>query len=380
MGRKFARRLPKLWTILTNAPAMVYRLGLRRLGLSSLPELYYVVPDANWVTDWIGYYITSEINNQFGWQAHVTSTPHLLVDHIIHYGQLWGFLGSVSSRINTRNTIVATVFHGNRTAQYPELARAMDQLVENSHAPARIVTACRIMEQRLVAWGVPSDKIVRIPLGVDLDRFQPASPQQRLTLRRKHGVPDDAFCIGSFQKDGSGWEEGLTPKLIKGPDVFLRVIERLHKQYKLFVFLTAPARGYVKQGLESLSVPYRHEILSDYREVANLYHCLDLYLVASREEGGPKAVLESLAAGVPLVSTRVGLVPDIVQHGQNGFLADSEDVDSLTEHIARLIEQPELRDRLATNGLTSIVSYDWQHIATRYYQELYLPLINELSQ
>jgi len=95
---------------------------------------------------------------------------------------------------------------------------------------------------------------------------------------------------------------------------------------------------------------------------------------------GPKAALESLASGVPLVSTRVGLVPDIVQHGWNGFLADSEDVDSLAEHVARLIEQPELRDRLATNGLTSIVSYDWHHIAARYYQELYRPLLSELSQ
>jgi len=69
---------------------MVYRLGRRRLGLSSLPELYYVVPDANWVTDWIGYYITHGITHQFGWLAQFVFVPHLLVDcgkldHCLHW-------------------------------------------------------------------------------------------------------------------------------------------------------------------------------------------------------------------------------------------------------------------------------------------------------
>ena len=359
---------------------MLYRLGRKRLGLPCRPELYYVVPGVNWSTDWDGYYITSGITDQFGWPAQVTSAPQQLAGHVVHYGSLWPFLGSLGSRHNARNTIVTTVFHGNRTAQFPELARAMDQLLENAWIPARIVTACCIMEQRLVRWGIPSDKMVRIPLGVDLSRFKPVSDQQRVELRRRMGIPDGAFCIGSFHKDGNGWEEGLTPKLIKGPDVFLSVIKRLCKDYKLFVLLSAPARGYVKQGLEALGVPYRHEILSDYRDVANLYHCLDLYLVTSREEGGPKGILEALASGVPLVSTGVGMAPDVVQHGQNGMLSASEDVDSLAEHVAQLIEQPELRRQLAANGLASTRSYDWNHIAARYYREVYLPLLRELGQ
>jgi len=358
---------------------MLYRLGRKRLGLSSPPELYYVVPAANWVTDWVGAYITSGITAQFNWQARVTSTPQFLIDHIIHYGELGAFLSSLGSRRNTRNTIVTTIFHGNRTAQFPALTQSVDRLIENIGVAARIVTACRIMEKRLVAWGVPPEKVVRIPLGVDLNLFKPPSQQQRLACRRKLGIPDDVFCIGSFQKDGNGWGEGLTPKLVKGPDVFLRVVERLHKQYKLFILLTGPARGYVKKGLESLGVPYRHEILSDYQEVAEFYHCLDLYLVASREEGGPKAILESLASGVPLVSTRVGLAPDVIQQGENGFLADSEDVAGLVEYVAQLIEQPELRRQLTQNGLNTIADYGWQQIAARYYRELYQPLLDELS-
>lgn len=373
------RRTSKLWAAASTGPAMAYRLVRKRLGMSSPPELYYVVPNANWVTDWVGSYITSGITHQFGWRTHVTSTPHLLVDHIVHYGELGAFLSSLGTRRNHYNTIITTVFHGSRAEEFPDLAKRVEKLIDNLHAPARIVTACCIMEKRLISWGASPEQVIRIPLGVDLSLFKPFSIQQRMELGHKMGVPDGAFCIGSFQKDGNGWGEGLTPKLVKGPDIFLQVIERLHKQYKLFILLTGPARGYVKKGLESLGVPYRHEVLSDYREVAEFYRCLDLYLVTSREEGGPKAILESLASGVPLVSTRVGLAPDVIQHGENGFLADSEDVATLVEYVAQLIEQSELRRRLTRNGLNTIVDYDWQRIAARYYRELYQPLLNELS-
>jgi glycosyltransferase involved in cell wall biosynthesis len=375
MKRKFARRLLKLWSILASAPPMLYRLGRKRLGLPCPPRLHYVVPGADWVTDWVGHYITAGITAQFGWPAHVTVAPHLLVGHIVHYGEPGTFLASSGTRCNHHNAIVATLFHGSLAVEFPELKKRTESFIGNMQILARIVTACSIMEERLVAWGASPDRVVRIPLGVDLALFRPPSEQERTELRRKTGIPDDAFCIGSFEKDGVGWEEGLTPKLVKGPDVFLEAIKRLHEQYNLFVLLTAPARGYVKQGLESLGVSYRHEIRSDYRDVADCYRCLDLYLVTSREEGGPQAVLESLASGVPLVSTRVGLAPDVVQHGQDGLLADPEDVDTLAEYVARLIEQPNLRRRLIQNGLKTITAYDWRQISAKYYRELYLPLL-----
>ncbi len=373
-------KVSKLGSILTGAPGMAYRLGRRLAGVPCLPELYYIVPNANWVIDWVGHYITSNINSQFNWPTHITSAPYTLVDHIIHYGDLWSFLASLKFHHNAYNTIVATIFHGNRTGEFPELAEAIDRLLEHKDVTDRVVTASRIMEQRLTSWGIAPNKVTCIPLGIDLSHFKPASELQRLASRRKIGVPDDVICIGSFQKDGSGWQEGMTPKLIKGPDIFLQVIERLHNHYNLYVLLTAPARGYVKQGLEKLGVPYKHDIVSNYQNIVSYYHCLDLYLITSREEGGPKAVLESLACGVPLVSTKVGLAPDVVQHGYNGLLANPEDMDTLAELSAQAIEQPDLRHRLVTNGLESIFSYDWQSIAVRYYQEVYLPLLNKLCQ
>jgi glycosyltransferase involved in cell wall biosynthesis len=153
-------------------------------------------------------------------------------------------------------------------------------------------------------------------------------------------------------------------------------MERLRKQYKLFVLLSGPARGFIKQGLDTLGVSYRHEVVPHYWDITSLYHCLDVYLVSAREEGGPKAILEALATGVPLVSTNVGMAPDLIRHGENGLLAEPDDIDRLAENVARLIDEPELRHQLITNGVTDVSAYDWPQIAARYYQELYLPLIS----
>ena len=80
----------------------------------------------------------------------------------------------------------------------------------------------------------------------------------------------------------------------------------------LFVLLTGPARGYVRGELERRRIPYRHVQLDSRDGLAPAYHALDAYLVTSRQEGGPKSVLESMAAGVPLVTTRVGQAPELV--------------------------------------------------------------------
>ena|SRR5436305_7351999 len=72
--------------------------------------------------------------------------------------------------------------------------------------------------------------------------------------------------------------------------------------------------------------------------MAVLYRAVDAYLVASRQEGGPKAVLESMASGVPLVTTRVGQAMDLVEHGRNAFMVEPGDVDGLAGWLVHVAE------------------------------------------
>ena len=96
----------------------------------------------------------------------------------------------------------------------------------------------------------------------------------------------------------------------------------------------------MRAGLERLGVPYRHALLPDVDALPEAYAAIDVCLVSSRDEGGPRAVLEAMATGVPLVSTRVGQAVDLVRDGENGWLAEVEDVDALVELAARVASAP----------------------------------------
>ena len=71
-------------------------------------------------------------------------------------------------------------------------------------------------------------------------------------------------------------------------------------------------------------------------ELGRAYHALDVYLVPSRQEGGPKAVLESMATGVPLVTTRVGQAQELVEDGRNGLLVGVDDSEALAASAVRV--------------------------------------------
>ena len=100
--------------------------------------------------------------------------------------------------------------------------------------------------------GFDEKKIVVIPLGIDLKNFINYPKTKKLQLKKRFKLPSEKIIIGSFQKDGIGWVKGLEPKFIKGPDIFCEVVKKLRDKFDIHVFLTGPARGYVKNKLEIL--------------------------------------------------------------------------------------------------------------------------------
>jgi glycosyltransferase involved in cell wall biosynthesis len=243
------------------------------------------------------------------------------------------------------------------------------ETVRRRHAELdRIQVPSAAMEELVLGAGVSPEKVLRIPIGIDLDRFRLRTPEDRRRSREALGLPGDAFIAGSFQKDGVGWAEGLEPKLIKGPDLLVAAAVRLHERVpELHVLLTGPARGYVRRGLEEQGVPYRHVQLADLDAVADAYRSLDVALVTSRDEGGPKAVLESMATGVPLVTTRVGQAADLVRDGENGYLVEVGDAEAVAEHAARVAEaSPTELEALVAAGRETAEACSYRALAPKW--------------
>jgi glycosyltransferase involved in cell wall biosynthesis len=248
----------------------------------------------------------------------------------------------LTDRWLSSNRLGVAYLHGRPGAgSPPEFAACHERLRRRHEQVERVQVPNRAMHELVIETGIDPRKTFLIPIGIDLSLFPERDEQGRLAAREALGVPREAFVVGSFQKDGVGWGEGLEPKLIKGPDLLLDAVELLRRRIpELFMLLTGPARGFVKRGLERLGVPYRHVEMSRPADVAEAYRALDVYLVSSREEGGPKAVLESMATRVPLVSTAVGQAVDLVRDGENGWLVPVGDAYGLAEHVSALTALP----------------------------------------
>ncbi len=332
-------------------------------------QLTHIVEISDWAIRGVGTSVTRSLNAQRLVRSRISYTPIGLRNQIIHFDSVHTFFTKTGWHSpHPSNRVVLTWFH-----VVPDDPR-LELLERAQHEIHAIHTSCESTKRTLVNAGIDEDKIVVIPLGVDTSLFTPATPEQKRAVRRRFAIALDRLVIGSFQKDGVGWGEGLEPKLIKGPDILVETIARL-KQFNPLVLLTGPARGYVKRGLEQHTIDYIHTYLQDTKELPAMYHVLDLYLIPARVEGGPLSLLEAWASGVPVVSTRVGMVSDIAVHEQTALLTDVEDAEMLAQQTLRLMNDTMLQERLASQALKDVKNFSWDKIARQYFDELYLPLL-----
>jgi len=317
---------------------------------SPYSRLFLIGDKANWVLDWEIHQIR-ELVHEFG-----ICTPRPWVKKFTQHQSM--FFPSLEQLIKSELTgtdwrVGAAYFHG-RPGEGNEVFDQRYEFLCRNHAQIdRIQVANKAFQQVVLDSGIDPSKVHLIPIAVNPAWFTPQTSESRKAVRAEYSIPDNAVVVGSFQKDGEGWEEGMTPKFIKGPDLLLDTIAVLKKKRlkKLYVLLAGPARGYVKAGLDKLKVPYQHIFLDHYPDIGKLYHALDAYIITSREEGGPKGVLESMASGVPVISTKVGQAVDLIHHSRNGFLADINDSQSLAHWLDIIYHKKFQRTQIVKAGL-----------------------------
>jgi glycosyltransferase involved in cell wall biosynthesis len=296
-------------------------------------RLFLVGEDARWSVDH-DLFELGRLATRLG--VHVADTRFLTVSR-----RQAAFFGSQFTLLREPwrhfpHALGTAYFHGRPgTPGMPEFDIAYKALCSHHSELARIQVTHAEMQELVLSSEIDPAKVFRIPIGVDIELFTPQTPRSRTAARRAFGLPAQAFVVGSFQKDGVGWGAGDEPKLIKGPDVLVEALRVLRaRRPELHVLLSGPARGYVRASLERLGIPYVHRLLDRYEEVAQLYAALDAYVVPSRQEGGPKGVLEAMASGIPVVSTRVGQAAELIRDGENGRLVDVDDAEALAERLA----------------------------------------------
>jgi len=182
-----------------------------------------------------------------------------------------------------------------------------------------------------------------IRLGIELDARVAAQQDGRSESRRYLGIPLNRFAVG--------WIGRMTA--VKRTDDVLLAFKALRDSGVdacLCMVGDGPDRGQLERRAHELGIVRDTLFLGYQEDVASFYAAFDALVLPSGNEGTPVSAIEALAAGRPVVATRVGGVPDVVRDGEDGFLVEAGATDELADRLARLARDPDLREEMGRRG------------------------------
>lgn len=216
----------------------------------------------------------------------------------------------------------------------------------------------RFLEERI---GISHDRITVIHNGVDM--VQERSSDQIRQLRSEFGIGKDTFLLGIV---GS-----LYP--VKGHAYLFKALGSVLAHYpetRLFVIGQGELEQALKQQVANLGIEKAVSFLGLRNDVPRLLPAFDLFVLPSLSEGLSVALLEAMAAGVPVLASKVGGSPEIVIDGETGYLVPPERPEELSDRILKLVGNRDLarsfgergRERVAQEFTTARMLEHYQHL------------------
>jgi glycosyltransferase involved in cell wall biosynthesis len=280
-----------------------------------------------------------------------------------------GILGRWAAHLAGVPRVVHTIHGFGFHPRMPFLKRRLFQTLEVWAAPLTtrfLAVSSANLEAGVHAGLFPRDKARILRSGVVLAPFRNGISAGR--LREDLGIPSGAPLAGMVAC--------LKPQ--KAPSDFVaaaaRVATRLPDAHFLLVG-DGELRAEVEEDVRRLGMAGRFHLLGWRRDVPCIFKNLDLLVLTSLWEGLPRVVPEAMAAGIPVVATRVDGTPEVVVEGETGFLVEPHDVENLSERIAWLLSHRDAAKRMGERGRGRVGEFDID-VMVRRQEELYEELLS----
>ncbi len=281
-----------------------------------------------------------------------------------------GALGRLAARCAGVPIVVHT-FHGHTFHSYfhpllSSLLRALERTL--ARWTTRIITLSPTLKEELIRYRIaPAEKIDVIPLGLELEHFA-ESDRFRGELRRQLGLDEAIPLVCSVGR--------LVP--VKNHMLLLQAFDRV-LQHRPEAHLLLVGDGELRPRLEAMSdrPPLRgHLSFLGWREdLERIYADADLVVNSSLNEGTPVAVIEAMAAARPVIATAVGGVPDLIRHGETGWLVPPMDPEALAAQILYVLDHPEEAAHVARAAQAFALAHFRADQLIQRMRELYLTLL-----
>lgn len=269
------------------------------------------------------------------WRRIAQSRPDVVHTHISKAG----VLGRLAARLAGVPVVVHT-YHGQveeleGASLRSKLLRSGERLAaRRSHALLAVSGQTATALQQLGLGRPEQYRVIRN--GVDLQRFSP--------------LPGD-LPLGVSGAPLLGTIASLTAE--KGLDLLLQALPPLlatHPQLRLCVLGDGPLRPALEALSRDLGLEGPVQFCGNVADVRPYLRVFDLFVLPSRREGQGRVLMEAMAMGRPVLATQVGGIPELITHGQHGWLVGPEDPAALCEGITHLLADPDLRAALARAG------------------------------
>lgn len=219
----------------------------------------------------------------------------------------------------------------------------------------KIVAVSQGVKESLVRLGISTHHIKVIHNGTPTEKYKNIDLKKVEELKKKYRIQKDDVVIGSVAR-------------LKEQHQILQALASIDKKVKV-IFVGIHEQPTYKPIIQQFTVP--HEIYYtgsvSGEEVLPYYKLFTMKILASTIEGLSQALLEAMALEVPVIATKAGGNPTLIQHGKNGLLFDNNDIMMLTQHIQKLAVDPALRKKLATNAKkTALEDFSIEHTVTHY--------------
>jgi glycosyltransferase involved in cell wall biosynthesis len=207
-------------------------------------------------------------------------------------------------------------------------------------ATAHVVTTGeRLREQVMHEAALPAGRVSSVPTGVDLERF---APGDRSAARAALGLPREAFAIGIV----------ATLRSWKGHRYLVDALAGARRPgWLLLIVGDGPGAANLRAQVAALGIEKQVHMPGNQDDVVPWLQALDAFALPSyANEGVPQAIMQAMACGVPVVSTAVGAIGELVRDGDTGLVVPPQDAAALGDALARLADDAALRARLARRG------------------------------
>lgn len=206
-----------------------------------------------------------------------------------------------------------------------------------------VVTGGETTRRELVERdGLAADRVVAFPIGLDVEYFRPAAPDH--DLRLEFGLAKEHLLVGLISYLRS----------YKGHEYFIeaaRILASRREDVTFIIVGEGPEERSIRSRIEQLGLPARIRMVGFRQDLLNVFRSFDVFAIPSVEgDTIPQVLMQALAIGIPVVSTTVGSIPDVVIEGETGFVVPPRDAGALADRIAKLLDDAKLRARMGAQG------------------------------